>query len=53
MPVGVELHVLAVSAKHRMSLVSGFLAIETAFVLVHCAGVSVLIAAAYARRGRS
>jgi hypothetical protein len=42
--------VLAVSAKHRMSSVSGFLLIETAFMLVHYAIVSPLIAATYSRR---
>lgn len=42
--------VLAVSAKHIMSSVSGYLAIETAFVLLHYAIVSPLIAAVYAHK---
>jgi hypothetical protein len=42
--------VLAVSAKHHMSSVGGFLAIETAFVLVHYAVVSPLIATVYSRK---
>lgn len=42
--------VLAVSAKHHMSSVSGFLLIETTFMLVHYAIVSPLIAAVYARK---
>lgn len=42
--------VLAVSAKHQMASVSGYIGIETAFVLVQYAIVSPLIAAVY-RRG--
>ncbi|MEW6332332.1 MAG: hypothetical protein AB1560_12815 [Pseudomonadota bacterium] len=42
--------VLAVSAKHQMASVSGFLFIETAFILVHYVIVSPLIAAVYARK---
>ena len=49
-PLAWSLMVLAVSAKHRMSSISGFLLIETAFMLVHYAIVSPLIAAVYSRR---
>jgi hypothetical protein len=49
-PLAWSFMVLAVSAKHRMSSATGFLAIETAFMLVHYAIVSPLIAAVYARR---
>jgi hypothetical protein len=42
--------VLAASAKHHMSSVPGYLFIETAFVCVHYAVVSPLIAAVYARK---
>ena len=42
--------VLAVSAKHQMSSVSGFMLIETAFVVVHYAVISPLIAAVYAHK---
>ena len=49
-PLAWSFLVLAVSAKHQMSSVSGFLLIETAFVLVHYAIVSPLIAAVYARK---
>lgn len=50
-PLAWSFMVLAVSAKHIMSSVSGYLAIETAFVLLHYAVVSPLIAAVYARKG--
>ena len=50
-PLAWSFMVLAVSAKHQMSSVSGFLSIETAFILVHYAIVSPLIAAVYARKG--
>lgn len=50
-PLAWSYMVLAVSAKHHMSSVGGFLFIETAFMLVHYALVSPLIAAVYARRG--
>ena len=49
-PLAWSFMVLAVSAKHQMSSVSGFLLIETAFMLVHYAIVSPLIAAVYARK---
>jgi hypothetical protein len=49
-PLAWSFMVLAVSAKHQMSSVSGFLLIETAFILVHYIVVSPLIAAVYARR---
>ena len=49
-PLAWSFMVLAVSAKHQMSSVSGFLLIETAFLLVHYAIVSPLIAAVYARK---
>lgn len=49
-PLAWSFMVLAVSAKHIMSSVGGYLAIETAFVLVHYAIVSPLIAAVYARK---
>lgn len=49
-PLAWSFMVLAVSAKHQMSSVSGFLLIETAFVLVHYAIVSPLIAAVYAKK---
>ena len=48
-PLAWSFMVLAVSAKHHMSSVSGFLMIETAFMLVHYATVSPLIATVYAR----
>lgn len=47
-PLAWSFMVLAVSAKHQMSSVSGFLLIETGFMLVHYAIVSPLIAAVYA-----
>jgi hypothetical protein len=43
--------VIAVAAKHHMSSVAGYVQIETAFVLVHYAIVSPLIAAVYSRKG--
>ena len=49
-PLAWSYMVLVVSAKHQMSSVSGFLMIETAFMLVHYAIVSPLIAAVYARK---
>jgi hypothetical protein len=49
-PLAWSYMVLAVSAKHRMTSVGDFLLIETAFMLVHFAIVSPLIAAIYARR---
>lgn len=49
-PLAWSFMVLAVSAKHIMSSVSGYLTIETAFVLLHYAIVSPLIAAVYARK---
>jgi len=49
-PLAWSFMVLAVSAKHQMSSVSGFLLIETAFMLVHYAIVSPLIAAVYVRK---
>jgi len=49
-PLAWSFMVLAVGAKHQMSSVSGFLLIETAFILVHYAIVSPLIAAVYARK---
>jgi hypothetical protein len=49
-PLAWSFMVLAVSAKHRMSSAGGFVLIETAFLLVHYAIVSPLIAAVYSRR---
>lgn len=49
-PLAWSFMVLAVSAKHRMSSVSGFLLIESAFMVLHYAVVSPLIAAIYRRR---
>ncbi|MCI0350109.1 MAG: hypothetical protein L0Z53_11855 [Acidobacteriales bacterium] len=49
-PLAWSFMVLAVSAKHRMASVGGFLLIETGFMLVHYAIVSPLIAAVYFRR---
>jgi hydrogenase-4 membrane subunit HyfE len=49
-PLAWSFMALAVSAKHRMSSAGGYLLIETAFILVHYAIVSPLIAAVYARR---
>ncbi len=51
-PLAWSFMVLAVSAKHRMSSVGGFLFIETAFILVHYAIVSPLIAAVYVRKSQ-
>lgn len=48
-PLAWSFMVLAVSAKHQMSSVSGFLSIETAFMLVQYAVVSPIIAAVYRR----
>lgn len=48
-PLAWSLMVLAVSAKHQMSSVSGFLAIETAFMFTHYLIVSPLIAAVHAK----
>ncbi len=47
-PLAWSFLVIAVSAKHQMSSVSGYVMIETAFILVHYAVVSPLIAAVYA-----
>lgn len=49
-PLAWSFMVLAVSAKHVMTSVGGYLAIETAFVLAHYLIVSPLIAAVYARK---
>jgi hypothetical protein len=49
-PLAWSFMVLAVSAKHIMSSVGGYLAIETGFVLLQYAIVSPLIAAVYARQ---
>jgi hypothetical protein len=49
-PLAWSFMVLAVSAKHRMSSAAGFVLIETAFMAVHYAIVSPLIAAVYSRR---
>ncbi len=49
-PLAWSFMVLAVSAKHQMSSVSGFLLIETAFMLVHYSIVSLLIAAVYSHK---
>jgi hypothetical protein len=46
-PLAWSFMVLAVAAKHHMASVSGFLLIETAFIIVHYAIVSPLIAAVY------
>ena len=50
-PLAWSFMVLAVSAKHQMDSVPGYLAIETGFVLVHYAVISPLIAAVYSREG--
>jgi hypothetical protein len=47
-PLGWSYMVLAAAAKHHMSSVSGYLVIETGFVLAHYAIVSPLIALVYA-----
>lgn len=52
-PLAWSFMVLAVSAKHQMSSVSGYLAIETCFMLVHYTVVSPLIAAVYAGKSSS
>lgn len=49
-PLAWSFMVLAVAAKHHMASVSGFLMIETGFVLVHYATVSPLLALVYSRR---
>ncbi len=49
-PLAWSFMVLAVGAKHHMSSVSGFLSIETVFMVVHYVVVSPLIAAVYARK---
>jgi len=49
-PLAWSFMVLAVSAKHHMSSVSGFLLIETAFTVVQYLVVSPLIALAFAYR---
>lgn len=51
-PLAWSFMVLAVSAKHLMSSVSGYLVIETGFVLLQYAIVSPLIAAVYARKAQ-
>ena len=50
MPLAWSFLVVAVSAKHHMSSVSGFLLIETAFLLVQYVIVSPLIALAFSYR---
>ena len=49
-PLAWSFLVIAVSAKHQMSSVTGFFLIETAFILVQYAVVSPLIAAVYSRK---
>ena len=49
-PLAWSFLVIAVAAKHHMSSVSGYVQIETAFILVHYAIVSPLIAAVYSRK---
>lgn len=49
-PLAWSYAVLAVAAKHRMSSVGGYLAVESAFTLLHYAVVSPLIATVFARR---
>lgn len=49
-PLAWSFMVLAVSAKHQMSSVSGFLEIETTFIALHYAIVSPLIALVYSRK---
>ena len=49
-PLAWSFMVLAVSAKHHMSSVSGYLGIETAFIMVHYTIVSPLIAWVYSRQ---
>lgn len=52
-PLAWSFMVVAVSAKHHMASVSGFLLIESAFIAVHYAVVSPLIAAVYCSSGSS
>ena len=47
-PLAWSFLVIAVSAKHQMASVSGYVLIETAFIVVHYLIVSPLIALAYA-----
>ena len=49
-PLAWSFLVLAVSAKHQMSSVSGYLGIETAFIVAQYAIVSPLIAWVYSRQ---
>jgi hypothetical protein len=49
-PLAWSFLVVAVAAKHHMSSVSGYVQIETAFIVLHYAIVSPLIAAVYARK---
>lgn len=49
-PLAWSFLVISVAAKHQMSSVSGYVQIETAFVLVHYAIISPLIAAVYSRK---
>ncbi len=49
-PLAWSFQVLAVGAKHHMTSVSGYMLIETAFIVMHYAIVSPLIAAVYARK---
>jgi hypothetical protein len=49
-PLAWSYFVIAVAAKHRMASVSGFVLIETAFMAIHFAIVSPLIARCYAPR---
>ncbi len=49
-PLAWSFMVLAIGAKHQMASVSGFLVIETGFMLVHYAIVSPLIATVYANK---
>jgi hypothetical protein len=51
-PLAWSFMVLAVSAKHQMSSASGYLLVETAFVVIQYAIVSPLIAAVYASSPR-
>jgi len=50
-PLAWSFMVLSVGAKHQMSSVSGFLIIETAFILIHYLIISPLIAAVYRYKG--
>lgn len=47
LPIAWSYMVLTVAAKHHMASVSGYLLIETAFVIIHFAIVSPLIALVY------